>query len=42
MLVLTNGMIQAGVPSVWQQVVVGGVIIASVVAERGMQKLARE
>lgn len=42
MLVLTNGMIQADVPSVWQQVVVGGVIIASVVAERGMQKLARE
>lgn len=42
MLVLTNGMIQLGIPSVWQQVVVGGVIIAAVVAERGMQKLSKE
>jgi ribose transport system permease protein len=38
MLVLTNGMIQIGVPSVWQQFVVGAVIILSIVTERVLQR----
>ena len=38
MLVLSNGMIQIGVPSVWQQVFVGTVIILSVVMERLLQR----
>jgi len=40
MLVLTNGMIQIGVPSVWQQFIVGTVIILSIVMERVLQKVA--
>lgn len=41
LLVLTNGMIHLGVPSTWQQVAEGVVIILSVVSERGLQKLSR-
>lgn len=41
LLVLTNGMIHLGVPSTWQQVAEGAVIILSVVSERGLQKLSR-
>ena len=40
MLCLTNGMIHCGVPSVWQQFVVGSVIIFSIVTERLMHKIA--
>lgn len=40
MLVLTNGMIQIGVPSVWQQFIVGSVIILSIMMERILHKLA--
>jgi ribose transport system permease protein len=40
MLTLTNGMIHLGVPSVWQQIIVGAVIIVSIIMERGMQKLS--
>jgi ribose transport system permease protein len=40
MLVLMNGMIQLGVPPVWQQVVVGAVIVISMIAERGIKKLS--
>jgi ribose transport system permease protein len=39
MLVLTNGMIQIGVPSVWQQFIVGAVIILSIVMERALQNM---
>ena len=42
MLVLTNGMIHLGVPSEWQQVMIGAIIVLSVVAERGMQKISVE
>jgi ribose transport system permease protein len=42
LLVLTNGMVMIGVPSVWQQFVIGAVIVASVIMERGMQKIAVE
>ena len=41
LLVLTNGMIQLGVPSTWQQVAEGAVIVLSVVSERGLQKLSK-
>lgn len=41
-LVLTNGMVMIGVPAVWQQFVIGAVIIAAVVLERGMEKIAVE
>jgi ribose transport system permease protein len=34
MLFLTNGMVQMNVPSVWQKVVIGGVIVFSIVIER--------
>ncbi len=34
MLVLTNGLLHMGVPAVWQDVVIGLVIILSVAAER--------
>ena len=39
MLVLTNGMIQIGVKSVWQQFIIGMVIIGAVFLERGIEKL---
>ncbi|MCB7305741.1 ABC transporter permease [Bariatricus massiliensis] len=42
MLILTNGMIQIGVPSVWQQFVIGAVIIISIIMERGMEKLGNK
>ncbi|MGX8702272.1 ABC transporter permease [Caproiciproducens sp.] len=42
MLFLSNGMIQSGVPSVWQQFIVGGVIIFSIVLERSLQKLSQK
>ena len=42
MLVLTNGMIHLGVPSEWQQVMIGAIIVLSVTAERGMQKISVE
>lgn len=41
-LVLTNGMVMIGVPAVWQQFVIGAVIIAAVVLERGMEKISVE
>lgn len=41
LLVLTNGMIHMGVPSTWQQVAEGAVIILSVVSERGLLKLSK-
>lgn len=40
MLTLTNGLLHMGVPSVWQDVVVGLVIILSVVAERSALRKA--
>ena len=42
MLFLTNGMIQMGVPSVWQQVVIGGVIIVSIMLERLFEKFSSQ
>lgn len=42
LLTLINGMVQVGVPSVWQQFVIGAVIIVSVVLERGMEKISVE
>lgn len=42
MLILTNGMIQIGVPSVWQQFVIGAVIILSIIMERGMEKMGNK
>lgn len=42
LLVLQNGMIQCGVPSVWQQVVVGAVIILSILMERVLNKLSKK
>jgi ribose transport system permease protein len=39
MLCLSNGMIQLGVPSVWQQFIVGAVIILSIMMERVLQKV---
>ena len=41
-LVLTNGMVMIGIPAVWQQCVIGAVIIAAVVLERGMEKISVE
>jgi ribose transport system permease protein len=41
-LCLSNGMIQIGVPSVWQQFIIGSVIIFSVVMERILQKLSAQ
>lgn len=41
-LVLTNGMVMAGVPAVWQQFVIGAVIVAAVVLERGMEHISVE
>lgn len=41
-LVLTNGMVMIGVPAVWQQFVIGAVIVAAVMLERGMEKIAVE
>ena len=40
MLILTNGMVQIGVPSEWQQFVIGAVIILSIILERGMEKMS--
>lgn len=42
LLVLQNGMIQCGVPSVWQQVIVGSVIILSIMMERVLQKISKK
>lgn len=42
MLFLTNGMIQMNVPSVWQKVVVGGVIVFSIMVERLLFKISRD
>lgn len=42
MLFLSSGMIQSGVPSVWQQVIVGTVIVFSIVLERLIQKVPME
>ncbi len=42
MLFLSSGMIQCGVPSVWQQVIVGAVIIFSVVLERVIQRFSAQ
>ena len=39
MVTLTNGMIHAGVPSHWQQFVIGAVIVLSMMLERGAKKL---
>ncbi len=39
-LTLQNGMVQIGVPSVWQQVIVGMVILLSIFMERGLKQLA--
>lgn len=39
MLVLTNGMIQIGVKSVWQEFIIGLVIILAIFLERGIEKL---
>ena len=41
-LVLTNGMVMVGVPAVWQQFVIGAVIIFAVVLERGMERISVE
>ena len=40
LLALTNGMVQIGVPGVWQQFVIGIVIILAVILERGMEKIS--
>ncbi|MFV0363329.1 MAG: ABC transporter permease [Suipraeoptans sp.] len=40
MLILTNGMVQIGIPSVWQQFVIGVVIVLSIIMERGMEKIS--
>lgn len=40
MVVLTNGMIHIGVPSFWQQFVVGVTIVLAMLMERGTKKLA--
>ena len=39
MLILTNGMIQIGVPSVWQDFITGLVIVMAVFLERGIEKM---
>jgi len=39
MLTLTNGMIQIGVSSLWQQFIIGFVIVLSIILERGLQNL---
>ena len=40
MVILTNGMIHLGVPSFWQQFVVGTVIVLAMIMERGVKKFA--
>ena len=42
LLTLTNGMVQIGIPAVWQQFVIGAVIVVSVIMERGMEKISVE
>lgn len=42
LLVLQNGMIQIGVPSEWQNVMVGAVIIISIIMERMIQKVSSQ
>lgn len=39
MLVLTNGILHLGVPSVWQDLVIGMAILLSVMLERGLGKI---
>lgn len=39
MLVLTNGILHLGVPSVWQDFVIGVAILVSVMLERGLNKI---
>lgn len=42
MLVLTNGILHLGVPSVWQDLVIGVAILLSVMLERGLGKIRQD